>query len=108
MAHARFCADSSPKMVGLVKVLVLSSMCPCEVAAQTNARLGRVSVGAEENHWSQTAKPRARPDSTGSICGVNIPMILDATVPGRMDQLGSLACHPSVSAKAVRRPGLGA
>ena len=42
-------------MLGEVNVWVLSSMCPWLVAAQAKARLGSVSVGADENHWSQTA-----------------------------------------------------
>ena len=42
-------------MLGEVKVLVLSSRWPWLVAAQANARLGSVSVGAEEYQWSQTA-----------------------------------------------------
>ncbi len=42
-------------MDGEVNVCVLSSMCPWLVPAQANARLGSVSVGTEENQWSQTA-----------------------------------------------------
>lgn len=53
-----------------VNVFVVSSMCPCDVAAQANARSGSVSVRTEANHGSQTAKPAARPDSTGNIAGV--------------------------------------
>jgi hypothetical protein len=30
-------------------------MCPWLVPEQTKARFGSVSVGAEENQWSQTA-----------------------------------------------------
>ena len=56
-------------MLGAVKVLVESSMWPWLVAAQAKARLGMVSVGTEANQWSHTAKPLARPDSTGSISG---------------------------------------
>ena len=37
-------------MVGVVNVCVLSSMCPWLVAAQANARFGRVSVGTDANH----------------------------------------------------------
>jgi hypothetical protein len=62
-------------------------MQPCDVAAQTNSRLGSVSVGTEQNHWSQTAKPVARPESTGSIAGVNTFMMSFAVVPGNIDWL---------------------
>jgi hypothetical protein len=58
-------------------------MWPWLVAAQAKARLGNVSVGANANQWSHTAKPRARPDRTGSAWGVNTPMMLDAVVPAR-------------------------
>jgi hypothetical protein len=57
-------------------------MCPWLVAAQAKARLGNVSVGTEANQWSQTAKPRARPDRMGRASGVNMPMMLAAVVPG--------------------------
>jgi hypothetical protein len=40
---------------GQVYVFVLSSMWPWLVPAQANARLGSVSVGAEQNHASHTA-----------------------------------------------------
>src|SRR5277367_2610644 len=101
MAQPRLCFDKSPKMVGLVNALVLSFMCPCDVPAQTKARLGKVSVGTEANHWSQTAKPLARPDRMGSIAGVNIPMMSAATVPGSIGHVGSFASHPRVYAKLV-------
>ena len=52
---------SSPKMLGEVKVLVLSSMWPWLVAAPAKALFGKVSVGTDENHWSQTANPRPGP-----------------------------------------------
>ena len=42
-------------MLGEVNVWVLSSIWPWLVPAQANARFGMVSVGTEENHWSQTA-----------------------------------------------------
>ena len=66
------------------------------VAAQAKARFGRVSVGTEENHRSQTAYPLARADSTGSACGVKQPMMSLAVVPGRIDQPVSRDCQPSV------------
>ncbi len=65
-------------------------------AQQANALLGNVSVGTEENHWSQTANPLASAESTGSVSGVNITMISSAAVPGRTDQLGSRDSHASV------------
>ena len=60
---------------------VPSFIWPWLVAAQAKARFGKVSVGTELNRWSQTAKPRARPDSTGSASGVNAPMMFAAVVP---------------------------
>jgi hypothetical protein len=57
-------------------------MWPWLVAAHANARLGNVSVGTELYQWSHTANPRASPDMTGRACGVNIPMMPDAVVPG--------------------------
>ena len=83
-------------MLGEVKVLALSSIWPWLVAQQAKARLGNVSVGTEENHWSQTANPRASPESTGRVSGVNITMISTAAVPGRTDQPGSCDSHASV------------
>jgi hypothetical protein len=56
-------------MVGTVKEAVPSFMCPWLVAAQAKALFGKVSVGTELYQWSQTAKPLARPDSTGSAAG---------------------------------------
>ena len=53
-----------------VKVLVLSSIWPWLVAATAKALLGKVSVGTEENHWSQTANPSPGPKRTGSVSGV--------------------------------------
>ena len=93
MAQPRFCAVSAPKMLGEVNVCVLSSMWPWLVPEQANARFGMVSVGTEENHWSQTAYPVARADSTGSASGVKQPMMSLAVVPGTMDQ-PSLASQP--------------
>src|SRR5271170_1887097 len=61
---------------------VESSMCPWLVAAEAKARFGKVSVGADANHWSHTAYPRASPERTGSRSGVNIPIMSVATVPG--------------------------
>ncbi len=37
-------------------------------------------MGTEQYHWSQTANPRARPDSTGSASGGNTPMMSDGVV----------------------------
>ena len=68
-------------MVGTVKDAVPSSMCPWLVAAQAKALFGNVSVGTELYQWSQTAKPAARPDSTGSAAGGNTPMMSEAVVP---------------------------
>ena len=48
-------------MLGTVKDLVASFMCPWLVAAQANARFGNVSVGTELYQWSQTAKPGGQP-----------------------------------------------
>ena len=59
-----------PKMLGTVKTFVTSSMWPWLVPALTNARFGIVMVGAEQNHRSHTAYPRASADNTGSVCGV--------------------------------------
>ena len=53
-------------MLGTVNDLVASFMCPWLVAAQAKARFGIVSVGTEPYQWSQTAKPLASPDRTGS------------------------------------------
>jgi hypothetical protein len=60
-----------------------SVRCPCDVAARAKARLGMVSVGAEANHWSHTAKPFASPERTGRVCGVCIPMMLAGCAPGQ-------------------------
>jgi hypothetical protein len=62
-------------------VWVLSSIWPWLVAAHANARLGSVSVGTGEYQWSQTAYPRARPDSTGSASGVKQSMMSLAVAP---------------------------
>ena len=83
-------------MDGEVNVCVLSSMCPWLVAEQANARFGSVSVGTEENHWSQTAYPVASADSTGRASGVKQPMMSLAVVPGTMDQVPSWDCQPRV------------
>src|SRR5215468_8622243 len=93
--------DNWPKMLGEVKVLVTSSMCPCEVPAHANARFGMVSVGADENQRSETAKPFARPDSTGSIAGVYMPMMSRAVVPGSGVQPDLVDSQASVAAKLV-------
>src|SRR4029077_17294500 len=68
-------------MVGTVKEAVPSFMCPWLVAAQAKALFGNVSVGTELYQWSQTPKPAARPDSTGSAAGGNIPMMAEAGGP---------------------------
>src|SRR5262245_58318115 len=96
-------SESEPKIVGHVNDLVASSMCPWLVAAAANARLGSVSVGAELNHRSHTANPRARPDKTGSMSGVKVPMMSAATVPGRIER-PSFSSHPSVYAKSLTNP----
>lgn len=93
-------------MDGEVNVCVLSSMCPWLVPAQANARLGSVSVGTEENHWSQTAYPRASPESTGRVCGAKQPMMSWPVVPATMDQPPSRDCHPSVYVKSLMKPSL--
>src|SRR5690242_17110582 len=76
------CLPNSPKMLGTVKAFVLSSRWPWLVPAQAKARLGMVIVGAEQYQWSHTAKPRARPLSTGSVVGVWQAMIMSSVVPG--------------------------
>src|SRR5216683_6615074 len=90
------CAPSRPKMLGEVNVLVLSSMWPWLVAARANARFGIVSVGTEQNHWSQTAYPFASAESTGRASGVKQPMMSEATVPGTIDQPRWRDCQPMV------------
>src|SRR6516164_230714 len=76
-------SDRRPKMLGQGKKWAdLLERNPSDVAAPANARFGKVCVGAEANQWSQTANPRAKPDSTGSIAGVYMPMMSEACVPG--------------------------
>ncbi len=91
-------------MLGEVNVLVLSSMWRWLVPAHAKARLGIVSVGAEANQWSQTAKPRASPEITGNISGVNMPMMSLETVPDTTGYVGSPASQPSVYAKFWTKP----
>src|SRR5690349_24810865 len=81
-------------------------MCPWLVAALAKARLGSVSVGTDAYQWSHTAYDRASAESTGSIWGVNMPMMFCGTVPGSTCHDGSLACHPSVYSLSVRNPPL--
>src|ERR1700733_14029192 len=69
-------------MLGHVNVLTWSSRWPCEVPALANARFGIVIVGADANHWSQTANPFASADMIGSDSGAYMPMIPAGTVPG--------------------------
>src|SRR5215469_4005061 len=92
-------------MLGTVKDLVASSMWPWLVPAHANARFGIVSVGTELYQWSQTAKPLARPDSTGSASGVKQPMIHDGTVPGTAPRW-RLASYWIAEAKFVTKPDM--
>jgi len=69
-------------MLGTVKDSVPSLTCPWLVAAQAKALFGIVMVGTEQYQWLQTAKPAARPDSTGSGAGGNSPMMAEAVVRG--------------------------
>src|ERR1700739_3829976 len=82
---------------------VLSFMCPWLVPAQAKARFGNVSVGTELYQWSQTAKPAARPDSTGNAVGGKMPMMSDATVPASTVRL-SCSSKVIVAAKLVTKP----
>jgi len=85
-----------PRMLGIKSAVDLLLEGRRLLPAQAKARLGRVSVGSEQCKWSHTAKPRAKPDSTGSISGVKQPMMSLATVPGKIDHPFSLDCQPSV------------
>ena len=85
-------------MLGAVKDFVLSSMCPCEVPAQREGAVGQRFGGRRAEPVVAHGKPRASPDSTGSIAGVNMPMMSVATVPGRIDQLS-----PWLPSRAYRR-----
>src|SRR3954470_9409549 len=69
-------------MLGQVNTLTWLSRWPWQVAAAAKVRFGIVCVGADENHWSQTANPRASPDMIGSISGAYMPMISEGWVPG--------------------------
>src|SRR5262249_24553102 len=68
---------------------------PSDVAAAAKPRVGRGWVGTEENHWSHTAKPRARLDMMGSILGVYMPMISAPSVPG------SVSLKPRARSEAI-------
>jgi phospholipase C len=65
------------------------------VAAAARPRLGRVWVGAEENHWSQTAKPLAR--SAVSNAETRRPQPRRAA-PGQRQ-------HPAIQIAAAGRKG---
>src|ERR1700722_10483503 len=78
-------------------------MWPWLVPAHANARFGNVSVGTELYQWSQTAKPLARPDMTGSASGVKTPMISDGTVPASEPRC-VCASNVIAAAKFVTKP----
>src|ERR1700722_8021978 len=80
-------------------------MCPWLVPAHANARFGNVSGGTELYQWSQTAKPLARPDMTGSDSGVNTPMMSDGTVPAS-DPRCVCASNVIAAAKFVTKPDI--
>src|SRR5215813_14031481 len=91
-------------MLGQVNTLTWLSRWPSEVAAAANARFGMVWVGTEANHWSQTAYPWAKPDMTGSIAGVYMPMISDGSVSGSVSPKCLARSYAIADRKFARNP----